>query len=77
MINIEFDERSVFTYDTKNLTVHAWDHRDGWIEGPVIGEVGSVSFASKTQLYHFLEMLEFIIKRLDYCEEVTDNEDKT
>lgn len=70
MINVKFDERSVFTYDTKNLTVHAWDHKDGWVEGPVIGEVGSVSFASKTQLYHFLEMLEFIIERLD-------NEDKT
>jgi len=40
MINIEFDERSVFTYDAKNLTVHAWDHRDGWCEGPVIGQIG-------------------------------------
>jgi len=70
MINIKFDDRSIFTYDTKNLTVHAWDHRDGWCKGPVTGEVGSVSFASRDQLLCFLEMLEFIMGRLD-------NEDKT
>ena len=40
MINIEFDERSVFTYDANELTVHAWDHSDGWCKGLVIGEVG-------------------------------------
>jgi len=65
MINIEFDERSVFTYDTKNLTIHAWDHRDGWCKGPVTSEVGSISFASEDQLLHFWEMLEFILKRLE------------
>ena len=65
MINIEFDERSVFTYDFRNLTVHAWDHRDGWCEGPVIGQVGKIKFASETQLSHFMEMLEFIKEKLN------------
>jgi hypothetical protein len=70
MIDVKFDEKSVFTYDAKNLTVHAWDHSDGWCKGPVIGEVGSISFASKIQLYHFMEMLEFILEKLE-------NENKT
>jgi len=64
MINIEFDERSVFTYDAKNLTVHAWDHRDGWCKGPVIGQAGKIKFANETQLTHFMEMLEFIREKL-------------
>jgi len=70
MINIEFDEKSIFTYDAKNLTVHAWDHSDGWCKGPVTGEVGSITFASRYQLLCFMEMLEFIMERLD-------NENKT
>ncbi len=61
MINIEFDERSVFTYNADKLTVYAWDHADGWCEGPVIGQVGSIKFATRTQLYHFMEMLELIL----------------
>ena len=70
MINIKFDEKSTFTYDAKNLTVHAWDHSDGWCKGPVTGEVGSITFANREQLLCFMEMLEFIMERLD-------NEDKT
>jgi hypothetical protein len=70
MINIEFDERSTFTYDAKKLTVHAWDHSDGWCKGPVTGEVGSITFASRAQLLCFLDMLEFILER-------PDNENKT
>jgi hypothetical protein len=70
MINIEFDEKSIFTYDTKNLTVHAWDHSDGWCKGQVTGEVGSITFASRDQLLCFLDMLEFILGRPEY-------EDKT
>jgi hypothetical protein len=67
MINIEFDEKSVFTYDAENLTIHAWDHRDGWVEGPIIGEVGSIKFASASQAYHFMEMIELILeKRKDF-----------
>jgi len=69
MIKIEFDERSVFTYDPTNLAVHAWDHRDGKWEGPVIGEVGSIKFASRWQVIHFMEMLEFMLEKL--------NEDQT
>jgi len=65
MIKIEFDERSVFTYDPINLAVHAWDHRDGKWEGPVIGEVGSIKFASRWQVFHFMEMLEFMLEKLD------------
>jgi hypothetical protein len=64
MINIEFDERSVFTYSAKKLTVYAWDHSDGWCKGPVTGEVGSVTFANEDQLTCFMEMLEFIKERL-------------
>ena len=64
MINIEFDERSVFTYDSINLKVHAWDHRDGKWEGPVIGQVGSIKFADRWQVYHFMEMLEFMLEKL-------------
>ena len=65
MINIEFDERSVFTYNAENLTVYVWDHRNGWCEGPVIGQIGKIKFANKAQLYHFMEMLEFIEEDLD------------
>ena len=65
MIKIEFDEKSVFTYDSKNLIVHVWDHRDGQWEGPVIGEVGSIKFSSKWQVYHFMEMLQFILEKID------------
>lgn len=64
MINIELDEKTVFTYDAKNLTVHMWDHKNGKFEGPVIGQVGKIKFAGEWQVYHFLEMLEFI---LDSC----------
>ena len=76
MINIKFDERSVFTYDVENLTVHALDHRDGKWEGPIIGEVGSITFVDEWQVYHFMEMLEFILEKLDKQKEEKD-EDKT
>jgi len=65
MINIEFDERSVFTYSSDTLTVNAWDHRDGKWEGPVIGCIGGIKFADKNQVYHFMEMLEFMLDKLD------------
>lgn len=64
MINIELDDKSVFTYSTETLTVNIWDHRDGRFEGPAIGQVGKIKFASEDQLYHFLEMLEFILNRI-------------
>ncbi len=63
MIKIEFDEKSVFTYDYKNLTVHAWDHRDGKWEGPITGEVGSIKFSGRWQVIHFMEMLGFILEK--------------
>jgi hypothetical protein len=65
MINIEFDEKSVFTYDHENLAIGVWDHRDGEYKGPVIGHIGSIKFANKRQLYHFMEMLEFILEKLN------------
>lgn len=65
MINIEFDEKSVFTYSAKDLSVGAWDHRDGKFEGPVIGHIGNIKFASRWQILHFMEMLEFIIEKLE------------
>jgi len=63
MINVEFDERSVFTYDAENLSIGVWDHRDGQYEGPVIGYIGTVKFANMRQLEHFAEMLEFISEK--------------
>jgi len=64
MLKIEFDERSVFTFDAKNLTVHAYDHRDGRWEGPVIGEIGSIKFSGEWQVLHFMEMLEYILEHI-------------
>lgn len=64
MIKIELDERSVFTYDAENLEIQMWDHRDGKWHGPVIGMVGSIKFAGKWQVEHFMEMLEFILEKL-------------
>jgi len=69
MINIEFDEKSVFTYSAKNLSVGVWDHRDGKWEGPVIGHIGNIKFTDKWQVYHFMEMLEFMLEKIN-------NEDK-
>jgi hypothetical protein len=65
MINIEFDEKSIFTYDHENLAIGVWDHRDGEYKGPVIGHIGSIKFANRKQVYHFMEMLEFILERVD------------
>jgi len=42
MLNIEFDEKSIFTYDSKNLSIGIWDHRDGRFKGPVIGLIGNI-----------------------------------
>lgn len=64
MIKIEFDEKSVFTYSPSTLTIHAWDHKEGKFKGDVIGEVGSIKFAGKWQVYHFMEMLEFLLAKL-------------
>jgi len=65
MINIEFDERSVFTYDAENLSIGVWDHRDGKLEGPVIGLIGNIKFADRWQVDFFQEMLEFMLEKLD------------
>jgi len=65
MINIEFTEHSVFTYNAKDLTIHLLDHKDGKFEGHIIGCVGSIKFADKDQLSHFMEMLEFIKENVD------------
>lgn len=64
MLKIEFDEKSVFTYSPSNLSVHIWDHRDGKWEGPVIGEIGSIKFSDEWQVYHFMEMLEFMLEKI-------------
>ena len=63
MINIVLDEKSVFTYSAKELSVGIWDHRDGQFSGPVIGCIGNIKFANKSQLYHFMEMLQFILEK--------------
>lgn len=65
MINIELDEKSVFTYCTDELSIGIWDHRDGKWEGPVIGQIGQIKFADKWQVYHFKEMLDFMLEKLD------------
>ena len=62
MIKIEFTEESVFTFSKKNLFVGIWDHRDGRLEGPIIGCVGLIKFADKRQARHFMEMLEFMLE---------------
>lgn len=63
MINVEFDERSVFTYDSINLSIGVWDHQKGWLSGPVIGLIGEVKFANMKQLEMFHEMLDLLIEK--------------
>lgn len=65
MIRIEFDEKSVFTFSVDDLAVHIYDHQDGKYKGPIIGEIGYIKFASRDQLIHFSEMLDFIIDAVD------------
>jgi len=64
MINIAFDERSVFTYNSNNLSIQAWDHEKGWLNGRVIGMVGEVKFANIRQVDMFLEMLELMVEKV-------------
>jgi hypothetical protein len=64
MLKIELDEKSVFTYDPKNMSIGIWDHKDGKYDGPVIGQIGFIKFCDKDQVYHFMEMLEFMLDRL-------------
>jgi len=61
MLKIKLDEKSVFTYNAKDLAVHIYDHRDGKWEGPIIGEIGSIKFSGRWQVIHFMEMLEYIL----------------
>ena len=70
MINIEFDEKSVFTYDHENLSIGVWDHRDGKWKGPCIGHIGNVKFADRDQVCHFMEMLEFILERVEHEDKI-------
>lgn len=65
MINIEFDDKSVFTYSAEDLSIQAWDHRKGWLDGDVIGMIGKVKFASLRQLEMFYEMLELLITKME------------
>jgi len=62
MINIEFDDKSVFTYSSEDLSIQAWDHEKGWLSGRVIGMIGKIKFANLRQLEMFHEMLDLLLK---------------
>jgi len=62
-INIEFDEKSVFTFDKENLSIGVWDHRDGRYEGPIEGPIASIKFADKVQMGQFQEMIELCLEK--------------
>jgi len=64
MIDITLDEKNVFTYDPDKPTVHIYQHRDGKFTGPT-RHIGSISFANRDQAYHFAEMIEFILEKLE------------
>lgn len=62
MINIAFDDRSVFTYSANDLSIQAWDHEKRWLNGRIIGMVGEIKFANFEQLEMFHEMLDLLIE---------------
>jgi hypothetical protein len=63
MIDIEFDAKSVFTYDFEDLSVGIWDHSDGRYSGPV-SCIGKIRFFDKQQMEQFADMLEFMSEKL-------------
>ena len=64
MINIKLDEKCVFTFDVLNLSIGIWQHRDGWLKGPIEGLIGEIRFSSLQQLGMFNEMTTYVVEDL-------------
>ncbi len=60
-MHIKIDEKSVFNFCKEDWSIHLWDHQDGPLTGPIIGETGSIQFASKKQAYQFKEMMDLMV----------------
>ena len=65
MIDITLDERCIFTYSAKEKCIGIWRHKDSVHEGPVEGPLGFINFANRDQAFHFKEMMDFMIEKMD------------
>ncbi len=60
-MEIKFDEKSVFTYDEKTLSIYIHTHRNERYTGHTFEE-GSIKFTDKEQARHFMKMLELMLE---------------
>ena len=63
MINIELDEKCIFTFDVENLLIGIWQHRDGWLQGPVQAYIGEIKFSNLQQFEMFHEMMSLAMEK--------------
>ena len=62
MIDIKIDERNVFAFNAKNISIGIFQHRDGRLSGPT-RYIGNIVFASIQQAEHFAEMIEMMAEK--------------
>jgi len=62
-MKIEIDKKSVFTFNAETLSVQLHNHRDGKYDGPMIGQIGEITFSDIDQVFQFQEMLQLIIDK--------------
>lgn len=65
MIDIQIDEKCVFTYSVEDLCIGIFAHLNGIFEGPCIGPCGFITFKTPELVYHFREQLDFLIDGLE------------
>ena len=64
MINIKLNEKCIFTYDAENLSIGIWQHKDGWLKGPVQPIIGNIQFSNLYQFEMFYEMMDLAIRKI-------------
>lgn len=65
MIDIQIDERSVFTYSFRDKCIGIWHHRDGRFKGPVIGPCAFISFKHPDLIYALKEQLDLLLEKIE------------
>ena len=72
MINIKLNEKCNFTFDAENLLIGIWQHRDGWLKGPMQAYIGEIKFSNSQQFKMFHEMMELAIEKLKKIKIILD-----